>query len=85
MSEQFPEWVDGRAFAGWIEGKREDYRSALSEQQCRTLHGLRSGNRQGSLGVVDRICVQLSLHINEIPEWIWTDGPDCRPTGRRDG
>lgn len=82
MSEHLPEWVDGRAFAGWLEGKRADYREALSEQQTRTLHRLRSGDGRGSLDVVDRMCVRLSLHINEIPEWIWTDDPNCRPSNR---
>lgn len=78
MTEKLPEWVDGRAFAGWIEGRRPTFRQSLTEQQCRTLHGFRSEGRWGSLGVVDRICVRLNLHINEIPDWIWVEGDPFR-------
>ena len=72
---EFPEWVDGKAFAGWIEGRRPDLREVISESQSRALHRLRTENGRGSLDVVDQICCLLNLHINEIPEWMWTDPP----------
>lgn len=75
VEDTFLEWVDGRAFAGWVEGRRPDLRTALTEAQQRALHRLRSEGGAGSLDLVDRICVRLSIHINEIPEWIWTDRP----------
>lgn len=72
---EFPEWVDGKAFAAWLEGRRPDLRSALTDSQCRTLYRLRIEGGAGSLDVVDRLCVRLNIHINEIPEWIWTETP----------
>jgi hypothetical protein len=72
MSE-LAEWVDGKAFAAWLEGRRPDLMTALSENQQRTLYRLKTEDGRGSLDVVDRFCVTLSLHINEIPEWIWTE------------
>ena len=73
--EVLPEWVDGKAFAGWLEGRRPDLRVALTESQQRTLFRLRTEGGAGSLDVVDRMCVRLSLHLSEIPEWIWTNQP----------
>lgn len=75
MSEELPEWVDGKAFVAWLEGRRPDLRDVISESQQRTLYRFRSDGGRGSLDVVDQICCLLSLHINEIPEWIWTDPP----------
>jgi len=74
MSE-LAEWVDGKAFAAWLEGRRPDINQAITDSQQRTLYRLKTENGCGSLDVVDRFCVTLSLHINEIPEWIWTDPP----------
>lgn len=72
---EFFEWVDGKSFAAWLEGKRPDLRDVLSESQQRTLYRFRAENGRGSLDVVDEMCCLLSLHINEIPEWIWTTPP----------
>ena len=71
--EALPEWVDGKAFAGWLEGRRPDLRVALTESQQRTLFRLRTEGGAGSLDVVDRMWVRLSLHLSEIPEWNWTN------------
>lgn len=73
--EPLLEWVDGKAFAAWIEGRRPDCRSALTDSQQRTLYRLRTEGGCGSLDAIDRICVHLNLHINEIPEWLWTEAP----------
>ena len=70
-----PEWVDGKAFVAWLEGRRPDLREVITESQSRTLYRLRAENGCGSLDVVDRLCVRLNLHINEIPEWIWEVDP----------
>ena len=75
---EFPEWVDGRAFAAWLEGRRPDLRQAITEAESRALHRLRTDGGAGTLDLTDRICVRLNLHINEIPEWIWTDPPKRR-------
>lgn len=81
----FQEWVDGRAFAAWLEGRRPDVRQVLSESQQRTLYRLRAERGRGSLDVADRLCVRLSLHINEIPEWIWTTKPGFGKRGTANG
>ena len=73
---EFPEWVDGKAFAGWLEGRRPDFREVISESQERTLYRFRAENGRGSLDVVDQLCCLLNLHINEIPQWIWTEAPN---------
>lgn len=72
--EALPEWVDGKAFAGWLEGRRPDLRTALTESQQRTLYRFRTEG-SGALDTVDRLCVSLNLHINEIPDWVWKDAP----------
>ena len=78
---ELPEWVDGKAFAGWIEGRRPDLRDVLSESKQRTLYRFRTENGRGTLDVVDEICCRLSVHINEIPDWIWTDSPKVGRSG----
>ena len=70
-----PEWVDGKAFAAWLEGRRPDLREVISESQSRTLYRFRSEGGCGSLDVVDQLCCLLNLHINEIPDWVWTEPP----------
>lgn len=70
------EWVDGKAFAAWLEGRRPDLYQAITESQQRTLYRLRTENGCGSLDVADRFCCALNLHINEIPEWVWSDPPN---------
>ena len=75
---EFPEWVDGKAFAGWIEGRRPDLRQVISESQSRALHRLRTEGGRAALDTVDGLCCALGLHINEIPEWAWIADPLTR-------
>ena len=75
---ELPEWVDGKAFAGWVEGRRPDLREVISESQSRALHRLRTEGGRAALDTVDGVCCSLGLHINEIPEWAWIDEPLTR-------
>lgn len=75
-----PEWVDGPRFAEWLDVVRPDYRTELTEHLNRTIARLREPGTKGRVDTIDRICVDLSLHISEIPEDIWTTPPN---RGRR--
>lgn len=75
IEETYPEWVDGPAFARWLEEVRPDYRRTLTESQKRWVFRLVDESAKGGLGRVDAVCVRLDLHINEIPEEVWTDPP----------
>jgi len=76
MDEALPEWVDGPAFIEWLESVRPDYRSRLTDAQKRWAFRLVDERARGGLGPVDAVCVRLDLHINEIPEEVWTDPPN---------
>lgn len=76
----WPEWVDGQKFVEWIEEVRPNHMEELSESQHRALWRFRQPGAKGALETVDHICCALFLHINEIPEEVWTDGPN---KGRR--
>jgi hypothetical protein len=77
----WPEWVDGEKFVEWIEEVRPNHMEELSESQHRTLWRFRQSGVKGSLETVDHICCALFLHINEIPEEVWTD--EAPNKGRR--
>lgn len=72
----WPEWVDGQKFVEWIEQVRPNHMEELSESQHRALWRFRQPGAKGALETVDHICCSLFLHINEIPEDVWTDGPN---------
>lgn len=82
MDVKPPEWVDGRAFYDWLTELVPDWRTVLGPSQARAVSRMiDTDGAKTSLRVVDRICCQAGLHINEIPDDVWTDPPK-RPTGR---
>lgn len=73
MSDAQGASLDGRAFVGWLEGRRPDMKVALSDSENRAVQRFRKEKYRASLAAADRICVRLSLHIDEVPEWIWNE------------
>lgn len=71
MTPAVAEWLDGKAFAAWLEGRRPDLRTRFTDSENRTLYRLRTENGRASLAVADRLCVRLNVHLNEIPQWVW--------------
>lgn len=74
------EWVDGPRFVEWVEEVRADYMAELSDSQHRAMWRFRQPGAKAALPTVDRICCALFLHIDEIPEDLWTESPN---KGRR--
>lgn len=71
-----PCWIFAPGFREWIESRRPEWRIELNDSQRRRVQAMRDEDQtRVSLAVVDRICCELDLHINEIPDELWTDGP----------
>ena len=69
-------WLDAPGFRDWLESRRPEWRAELPDSQRRRIQSMRADAQlRVSLAVVDRICCLLDLHINEIPDELWTDGP----------
>lgn len=68
-------WVDGPAFVLWLKERRPQSIADLSDSHQRALHRFRKRGARARIDVVDAICIEVNLHLTEIPEDLWTDPP----------
>ena len=72
------EYLDGPGFVAWVLRRRPDLDGAvqtiLGKAQGRNFSRWRKGDRV-SLDQADRLCCDLYLHINEIPDELWVEAP----------
>jgi len=72
------EYLDGPGFVEWVMRRRPDLdgklRVILGDSQARNFGRWRHGDKV-SLQQADRLCCDLYLHINEIPDELWVEAP----------